>query len=71
MGEAERDWNKFRREVLEHTDIIKDTDLADMYKDKPFGLYKFGYIEDLESINSKNLYQYYNPENILFLLQHT
>ena len=30
-----------------------------MYKDQPFGLFKFGYIEDLEKINGKNLYEYY------------
>ena len=30
-----------------------------MYKDKPFGLYKFGYVEDLEKIDCKNLYSYY------------
>ena len=35
-----------------------DRCIEEMYKDKPFGLYKFGYIEDLESINSKNLYFY-------------
>lgn len=31
----------------------------EMYKDTPFGLYKYGYIEDLEEINEKNLYEYY------------
>ena len=31
----------------------------EMYKDKPFGLYKFGYIEDLDKIDGKNLYEYY------------
>ena len=31
----------------------------EMYKDKPFGLYKFGYIEDLDKIDGKNLYKYY------------
>lgn len=36
-----------------------DRCIEEMYKDKPFGLYKFGYIDDLESINGKNLYQYY------------
>lgn len=36
-----------------------DRCIEEMYEDKPFGLYKFGYIEDLESINGKNLYQYY------------
>ena len=30
-----------------------------MYKDEPFGLFKFGYIEDLEGIDGKNLYEYY------------
>lgn len=30
-----------------------------MYKDKPFGLYKFGYVEDLDNINGKELYTYY------------
>ena len=30
----------------------------EMYKDKPFGLYKFGYIEDLDKIDGKNLYEY-------------
>ena len=31
----------------------------EMYKGQPFGLYKFGYIEDLKSLDSKNLYEYY------------
>ena len=31
----------------------------EMFKDKPFGLYKYGYIEDLEKIDAKNLYEYY------------
>ena len=33
LGEAQRDWNKFRREVLEHTDLLKDTDFDKIYKD--------------------------------------
>lgn len=33
--------------------------VEEMYKDKPEGLYKYGYVEDLEKINSKNLYEYY------------
>lgn len=33
--------------------------VEEMYKDKPFGLYKYGYIEDLEGINTQNLYEYY------------
>ena len=33
--------------------------MEEMYKDKPAGLYKYGYVEDLEKINSNNLYEYY------------
>lgn len=33
--------------------------IEEMFKDEPYGLYKFGYIEDLESITPENLYQYY------------
>lgn len=31
----------------------------EMYKDTPFGLYKYGYIEDIAGINEKNIYEYY------------
>ena len=37
-----------------------DRCIEEMYKGKPYGLYKYGYIEDLDKINSKNLYEYYN-----------
>ena len=30
-----------------------------MYQNEPYGLYKYGYIEDLENINEKNLYKTY------------
>ena len=33
--------------------------VEEMYKDEPYGLYKFGYVEDLDAINGKNLYEYY------------
>lgn len=33
--------------------------IEEMYKDKPYGLYKYGYTEDLDKINSENLYNYY------------
>lgn len=33
--------------------------IEEMYKDKPYGLYKYGYVEDLKKINSENLYNYY------------
>ena len=33
--------------------------IEEMYKDKAYGLYKCGYIEDLDKITSKDLYEYY------------
>ena len=36
-----------------------DRCIEEMYKDKPYGLYKYGYVEDLEKIDEKNLYEYY------------
>ena len=33
--------------------------MEEMYKDEPAGLYKYGYVEDLENIDSNNLYEYY------------
>ena len=36
-----------------------DRCIEEMYPDSPFGLYKFGYIEDLKGVNGKDLYSYY------------
>lgn len=36
-----------------------DRCIEEMYKDKPYGLYKYGYIEDLDKINEVDLYKYY------------
>lgn len=36
-----------------------DRCIEEMYKNEPFGLYKYGYVEDLENINEENLYKYY------------
>ncbi len=33
--------------------------IEEMYKNKPYSLFKYGYEEDLEEINGKNLYEYY------------
>ena len=33
--------------------------IEEMYKGKPYGLYKYGYTEDLNKINAENLYDYY------------
>ena len=45
---------------IDNKDIYAlDRCIEEMYKDKPFGLYKYGYTEDLETINEHNLYEYY------------
>ena len=36
-----------------------DRCIEEMYKNKAYGLYKFGYIEDLDKITSDDLYSYY------------
>ena len=36
-----------------------DRCIEEMYKDKPYGLYKYGYIEDLEKIDAKSLFEHY------------
>ena len=36
-----------------------DRCVEEMYKEKPYGLYKYGYIEDLDKITTKSLYEYY------------
>lgn len=33
--------------------------IEEMYKDESFGLFKYGYVEDLKNIDEKNLYEYY------------
>ena len=36
-----------------------DRCIEEMYQGKPFGLYRFGYVEDLENIDAVNLYERY------------
>ena len=33
--------------------------IEEMFKNKPYGLYKYGYIEDIDNIENSDLYQYY------------
>ena len=37
----------------------KERCIEEMYKNEVTGLYKYGYIEDLEKINEQNLFEYY------------
>ena len=36
-----------------------DRCIEEIYKNQPYGLYKYGYVEDMDSINETNLYEYY------------
>lgn len=36
-----------------------DRCIEEMYKEEPFGLYRFGYVEDLKEMDGKNLYEAY------------
>lgn len=36
-----------------------DRCIEEMYQGKPYGLYKYGYVEDLNNINAQNLYEHY------------
>ena len=36
-----------------------DRCIEEMYKNEPFGLYKYGYVDDLNNIDEKSLYEYY------------
>lgn len=41
------------------TKYALDRCIEEMFKNEAYGLYKFGYIEDLEQITAENLYEYY------------
>lgn len=36
--------------------------IEEMYKGKPYGLYKFGYVEDLQEMSAQDLYKYYKTK---------
>lgn len=33
--------------------------IEEMFRDEPYGLYRYGYVEDLETLTPQNLYEYY------------
>lgn len=41
------------------TKYVLDRAREEMFKGEPYGLYKYGYVEDLEKITPQNLYEYY------------
>ena len=58
-GEKENIKQLIQGKIDNKSKYALDRCIEEMYKDKPYGLYKYGYIEDLENINAKELYEYY------------
>lgn len=48
-----------RRKIDNKTKYALDRCLEEMFKNEPYGLYKFGYTEDLEKITEQDLYNQY------------
>ena len=57
--EKENIRQKINSKVDNKAQYARNRCIEEMYKDKPAGLYRFGYVEDLDKINSQNLYDYY------------
>lgn len=58
-GEKENLKQIIQGKIDNKTKYAYDRCIEEMYKNEPYGLYKFGYIEDLEKIDSQDLYDYY------------
>lgn len=58
-GEKETLRELIEAKINDKATYALDRCISEMCKDEPFGLYKFGYTEDLEKINSENLYRQY------------
>ncbi len=60
---VEQEKNNIRQRIEGKIDnkakYAMDRCIEEMYKDQPFGLYRFGYLEDLDKMDGKNLYNYY------------
>lgn len=59
QGEKENIKQIIQGKIDNKAKYASDRCVEEMYKDEPYGLYKFGYIEDLENITAQSLYNYY------------
>ena len=59
LQEKENIRQKINSKVDNKAQYARTRCVEEMYKDMPTGLYRFGYTEDLDKINSQNLYDYY------------
>lgn len=58
-AEKENLKNIIRSKVDNKAKYALDRCIEEMYQDEPYGVYKFGYIEDIDTINEKTLYAHY------------
>ena len=58
-GEKENLKQIINGKIDNKTRYALDRCIEEMFKGKPYGLYKYGYIEDLEKITPQSLYAYY------------
>ena len=58
-GEKENLKQKIEGKIDNKAMYAMDRCIEEMYNDKAYGLYKFGYIEDLSKMTSEELYSYY------------
>lgn len=58
-AEKENLKNIIRSKVDNKAKYALDRCIEEMYQNEPYGVYKFGYIEDIDTINEKTLYAHY------------
>lgn len=58
-GEKETLRELIEAKINDKATYALDRCISEMCQNEPFGLYKFGYTEDLENINAENLYKQY------------
>lgn len=58
-GEKQNIKQIIQSKIDNKTRYALDRCIEEMFKTEPYGLYKYGYIEDLENITPENLYTYY------------
>ena len=59
QGEKENLKNIIQGKIDNKASYALERCIEEMYKNKAYGLYKYGYIEDLDKISAKDLYEYY------------
>ncbi len=59
QGEKENLKQIIESKIDNKTNYSIDRCIEEMFKDKAYGLYKYGYVEDLNNITSQSLYEHY------------